>query len=144
MKSTSTTFEPTCTGSLIWPFETTTFPSKPNKDESYTIKSSGFKFSPLYKSGYMVPTFSHHTPYLKGDHRASSCGCMVPTLSSSEKFNASWISILTLVGSKLGFLTGGRATDITLEGWESVLPRAAKMTLIVSKGGLEEASLRGP
>ena len=36
-----------------------------------------------------------------------------------------------------------QATDITLEGQELVLPGAAKMTLIVPRGCLEEASLRG-
>ena len=35
-----------------------------------------------------------------------------------------------------------RATDITLDGQDLVLPGAAKMTLIVSKGGLKETSLR--
>ena len=35
-----------------------------------------------------------------------------------------------------------RAMDITLDGQDHVLPGAAKMTLIVPKGGLEETSLR--
>ena len=35
-----------------------------------------------------------------------------------------------------------RATDIILDGQDPVLPGAAKMTLIVPKGGLEEISLR--
>ena len=34
------------------------------------------------------------------------------------------------------------ATDITLDGQDLVLPDAAKMTLIIPKGGLEETSLR--
>ena len=34
-----------------------------------------------------------------------------------------------------------RATDITLDGQDPILPGAAKMTLIVLKGGLEETSL---
>ena len=54
MKSTSTTFEPVYMGSLIWPFGVTVFPSKLIKGESYAIRSSGFKFSPLYKSGYIT------------------------------------------------------------------------------------------
>ena len=36
----------------------------------------------------------------------------------------------------------GQATNITLDGQDPVLPGAAKMTLIVPKGGLEEISLR--
>ena len=32
--------------------------------------------------------------------------------------------------------------DITLDGQDPVLPGAAKMTLIIPKGGLEETSLR--
>ena len=35
-----------------------------------------------------------------------------------------------------------RATDITLDGQDPVLPGVAKMTLIVPKGGLEGISLR--
>ena len=34
-----------------------------------------------------------------------------------------------------------RATDITLDGQDLVLPDAVKMTLIVPKGGFEETSL---
>ena len=35
-----------------------------------------------------------------------------------------------------------RATDINLDGQDLVLPGAAKMILIVPKGGLEETFLR--
>ena len=35
-----------------------------------------------------------------------------------------------------------RATDMTLNGQDPVLPGAAKMTLIVPNEGLEETSLR--
>ena len=65
---------------------------------------------------------------------------MVPILSSSEKLSANWISTLALLGSGLMSLVDSRAMDFTLEGQELVLPKAAKMTFIVSKGGLEEAS----
>ena len=68
---------------------------------------------------------------------------MVPILSSSEKLSANWISILALFSSGLLSLANSRAIDITLEGQEPVLLGAAKMTLIVPKGGLDEASLRG-
>ena len=63
---------------------------------------------------------------------------MVPTLSSFEKLNADRTSTLALFGSGLESLASGRATDITLEGYEPVLPRATKMTLIVPKRGLKE------
>ena len=71
--------------------------------------------------------------------KASSCGCMVPTLSSSEKLNSIRISTLALFSSELESSTGGRATYITLEGWEPVISGAAKMILIVPKEGHEEA-----
>ena len=47
--------------------------------------------------------------------------------------------ILTLYGIGLELLAGQRDTDIILEGQDPVLPRAANMTLIVPRGGLEEA-----
>ena len=64
---------------------------------------------------------------------------MVPILSSFEELNTYQNSILALLGSRLESLAGDRAIDITLEGREPVLLGAAKMTLIVPKGGLEEA-----
>ena len=68
---------------------------------------------------------------------------MVSILSSSKKLSAGWISILALLGSRLLSSVDSRAIDITLKGQEPVLPGAAKMTLIVPRGGLEEASLQG-
>ena len=68
---------------------------------------------------------------------------MVPTLSSSEKLNAGWILTLALFGSKFESSVDSRATDIILKGQDPVLPGAVKMTFIVPKGGLEEASLWG-
>ena len=64
---------------------------------------------------------------------------MVPILSLFEELNTCQNSILALFGSGLESFAGGRAIDITLEGREPVLLVAAKMTLIVPKGGLEEA-----
>ena len=64
---------------------------------------------------------------------------MVPTLSSSEKLSAYRTSTLALFGSGLESSMGGQAIDITLEGYELVLPEAAKMTLMVPKEGLKEA-----
>ena len=68
---------------------------------------------------------------------------MVPTLSSSEKLNAGWMFTLALFGFGLMSSADSRATNITLKEQELVLPKAAKMTFIIPKGGLEEASLRG-
>ena len=55
-----------------------------------------------------------------------------------------WISILALFGSKLESSIGSRITDITLNGEDPILPMVAKITLIVPRGGLEEASSKGP
>ena len=149
MKSTSTTSEPAYTGSLIWLFGTTTFPSKPNKGESLPVKSSGFKFSPLYKSGYLISAsfpwtnntlFTLYPPILRVTTSASLHGYRVPTLSLSKKLNAGQTSILALFSSRLESSVSGGATNITLEGWELVLPGAARMTLIMPKGGLEDVS----
>ena len=68
---------------------------------------------------------------------------MVPILSSSKKLNVDRVSNLALFGPKLVPPAGSRATDITLEQQELVLPRAANMTLIIPKGSLEETSLWG-
>ena len=82
-----------------------------------------------------------YPPILSMTTKASSWGCMVPILSLSEKLSAGWISILALFGLGLLSSADSWATDITLKGQEPVLPEAAKMTLIIPKGGLEEASL---
>ena len=74
--------------------------------------------------------------------KASSWDCMVPTLSSSEKLNASWILTLALFGPEFESSAESQATDIILEGQDPVLPEAEKMTFIMPKGGFEEASLR--
>ena len=68
---------------------------------------------------------------------------MVPISSSCQKISVDWISTLAFFGSELVSLVDSRATDITLEGQEPVLPGTVKMTFIVPKGGLEEASLWG-
>ena len=60
-----------------------------------------------------------------------------------QKLNVDWILTLAFFGSKFESSTDSRAIDIILEGQDPVLPRDAKMTFIVPKGGLEEASLRG-
>ena len=58
---------------------------------------------------------------------------MVPTLSSSEKFNASWILILALFSSEFESSADSQATYIILEGRDPVLPKAAKMMFIMPK-----------
>jgi len=68
---------------------------------------------------------------------------MALILSSSKKLNAGGVSNLALFGPELAPSAGSRATEITLEGQEPVLPGVAKMTLIIPKGGLAEASLQG-
>ena len=49
-------------------------------------------------------------------------------------------STLPLFGPELMCSASSRATDITLEGREPVLPGAVKMTLMTPIGGLEEVS----
>ena len=130
----------------------TAFPSKLTRGESYTVKSSGLKFSSLYRSGYIISTplpwltitlFTSYPLILSVTTKASLWGCMVPILSSFEKLSAGWISTIALFGSRLLYSADSRVTDITLEGQESILPGVAKMTLIIPRGGLEEASFRG-
>ena len=69
---------------------------------------------------------------------------MVPILSSSEKPITNGHSTLALFGSWLVSPEDRRATDITLNGHDPVLPGAAKITLIIPKGGLEGMSLWDP
>ena len=64
---------------------------------------------------------------------------MVPSLSSFEKPNTNGIFILTLFGIELEPSSEQQDTDTILEGQDSVLPRAANMTFIVPRGGLEAA-----
>ena len=68
---------------------------------------------------------------------------MVLILFATKKLSAGWISTLALFDSGLVSSADSRATDITLKEQEPILPGVAKMTFIVPKGGLEEASLRG-
>ena len=66
---------------------------------------------------------------------------MVSALSSFEKLSASWTFYLALFSPGLAPLVANRAIDITLDGREPVHLKVARMTFIVPKGGLEEASL---
>ena len=91
----------------------TTFPSKLIKGELYAVKSSGFRFRPCYRLGYITSTplpwstitlFTSYPPILSVITKASSYGCMVPTLSSSEKLNAGRASTLALFGTRINVL----------------------------------------
>ena len=64
-----------------------------------------------------------------------------PILSSSENPKTRGRSNLALFGSRLVSSDGRRATNITLDGHDPVLPGAAKITLIVPRGGLGGISL---
>mgnify|MGYP006869244898 CR=1 FL=1 len=68
---------------------------------------------------------------------------MVSILSSAKKPRTSGASSLALFGFELLSSVSNRATDITLEGQEPILPEATKMTLIVPRRGLKEESLHG-
>ena len=62
-------------------------------------------------------------------------------LFSFENPKIDWISILAFFSLELESLVGSQATDITLDGEDPVLPRAAKMTLIIPRRILKGASL---
>ena len=66
---------------------------------------------------------------------------MVLALSLFEKLSASWTFYLALFSPGLAPFVANRATNITLDGREPVRLEVVKMTFIVPKGGLEEASL---
>ena len=88
----------------------------------------------------IITLFTSYPPILNVTTRASSWGCMVPTLSSSEKPNTNGTPILALLGIELDSSAGERDTDITLEGRDPVLPGAAKIMFVVPRRSLEEAS----
>ena len=69
---------------------------------------------------------------------------MILVLSLSEKPRIGWISILSLFGSELLSSVDSQATNVTLEGHEPILLGAAKMTLIILRGSLEEAFFWDP
>ena len=68
---------------------------------------------------------------------------MVPILFSFENPSIGEAPFLDLLDSRSLSSVESRATDITLEGKESVLPDAARMTFIVPMGGLKDMFLRG-
>ena len=84
-----------------------------------------------------------NTLILRVTTRALLWGWMVPILFLFENPKIGWMSILALFSLELESSIGSQATDITLDREDPVLPRAAKMTLIVPRGGLERVSFRG-
>ena len=64
---------------------------------------------------------------------------MVPYLPASEKLNTSGTFILTLFDIELESSSEQQDTNIILEGQDPVLPRAANMTFMVPRGGLDAA-----
>ena len=66
---------------------------------------------------------------------------LVPTLSLSKKLKVGRTSTLLLFGLGVKSLSNGRSMDITHDGKEPVLPKAAKIMLIIPSRGLEEVSL---
>ena len=64
---------------------------------------------------------------------------MVPYLSASEKLNTSGTFILALFGIELESSSEQQDTDIILEGQDPIVPRAANMTFMVTRGGLGTA-----
>ena len=62
---------------------------------------------------------------------------MVPYLSASEKLSIKGTFVLALFGIELGSSSVKCDTDIILVGQDPVLPRAANITLMVPRGGLD-------
>lgn len=150
MNSTSTASLPICTGSLIIPLGVTILPLNPTNGESYLLKSSGFKFNLLYKSGYMIsallPSSTNNlfTPYLpiwKVTTRASSWGWKVPTLSLSEKPKVSYTFAITFLDSRTcSFSSDLNAMDMILEEGPTSWLGVTRITLMVPNDGHGTAS----
>ena len=84
-----------------------------------------------------IALFISYLPILRVTTKASSYNWMVPILSLSKKLNDGQISILAFFGSELESSASSLATEITLKGWEPILPGTVKMILIVPNRGLE-------
>ena len=121
MKSTSTMPEPVCMGSLIQPIGVTVFPLKLIKGESYAVRSLGFKFSPLYRLGYITSIaipwstntlFTSNPLILSVTTKASLWGWMVPILSSSENPDTGEAPFLAFLDSRSLSLVQSRATNV--------------------------------
>ena len=151
MKLTCTSSSLAYTGNFIILWGITNLPSKPTNGESYFSKSSGLRFNPLYKSGYIISApfpwstrtlLTSYPPIRIVTTKASSCGYNALSLSSSKKPKVSIATILAflqacLLSSKLGHET----TDITPKQ-VPVLPLGlAKMSLIVPNAGRGAPSL---
>ena len=93
MKFASTISELVYIGNLIWPLGMSVFPLKLTRGESLAVRSLGFKFRLLYRSGYIISTtlpwstntlFTSYPHILRVTTKVSSWGWMVPILSFSE------------------------------------------------------------
>ena len=122
--------------------------SKLTKGELQLLKSLDFKPSPLKRSGYIISAahpwstitlFTSYPPILRVTTRVSSCGCMVPYFSASEKLNTRGTFVLILFDTELGSSSKYWDIDIILEWQDPVLLGAANMTFMVPRGGYDAA-----
>ena len=143
MKLTCTSSSLAYTGNFIILWGITNLPSKPTNGESYFSKSSGLRFNPLYKSGYIISApfpwstrtlLTSYPPIRIVTTKASSCGYNALSLSSSEKPKVSIATILSFLQAWLLFSKSGpETTDVTPEKVPASPLGLAKMTLIVPK-----------
>ena len=115
MKSTSTTSESVCMGSLIYPLGVTVFPSKLTKGESYAVKSLSFRFSPLYRSGYITfialpwftnTLFTSNPSNPKCNYQSIIMGLDGSNLILVRESQHRWGSLLRHFGFPIIFLSG--------------------------------------
>ena len=93
IKSTSTISKSVYIGNLIWLLGMTIFLSKLTKEESQAVRFSDFKFSPLYRLGYIISIalpwststfFTLYLPILRVTIKELSWGWMVQSYSRSR------------------------------------------------------------
>ena len=102
------------------------------KEKKYLLISIALPWS-------IITLFTSYPPILSVTTKASSCGCMVPCLSTSEKLNTNGTFILALFGIKLESSSEQQDTDIILKEQDPILPEIANMTFMVPRGGLGAA-----
>lgn len=85
----------------------------PTKDVSYLVKSSSLKPKPLLRSGYITSVqlpwsinnlLTKKPPILEATMRVSSCGCDVPSMSSSPKAISSLLGLSLFSGQSLALV----------------------------------------
>ena len=138
-------------GSLIWPLGMTGFPSKLTRGDCRPLGPRISNSDPCIGRGTLfqrrclgLPVLSlHHIPYPESDYQGILMGLdgsnLILVRESQNRLDVHLGSFQPALESS----TGSRATDITLDGKDPVLPRATKMTLIVPRWGLGGVSLRG-